>query len=168
MLCNSYATGSDPTKIRHYREMLRQRVQALETGVISASDPRFMEFSRLLVRIPEHTWGIHNLVEDNFNYTNARFELERSGELFKLNEASWDEHRWIINRAILALGSHPLAKTMQQAIASTDPSVPNLNGFKLIMPSSLSNLTLSCGNIEYVRTGALQNLFWIVCRLLFF
>jgi hypothetical protein len=150
-----YATGSDPTKIRHYREMLRQRASALERGIISRTDPRFMEFSRLLVRIPEHTWGIHNLVEENYNYTNVDFETERRANTseagFRMNEESWDEHRWIINRAILALGTHPLAKTMQQAIDATDPKWPRFDGMKKLTPHALKNLTFSCNNMRYVR-----------------
>lgn len=150
-----YATGSDPTKIRHYREMLRQRVLALQKGVISPKDPRFMEFSRMLVRIPEHTWGIHNLVEENYNYTNARFVMERAGNEsgipFKLNEESWDEHRWIINRAILALGTHPLAKTLQDAIDATDPKWPHLNRLKKLSPSEVKKSNFSCGSIKFVR-----------------
>jgi len=54
-----------------------------------------MEFSRLLLKLPEHTWGLHNLVEGYLNYTNAYFDLRYNLDPdYKNNEASWNEQRF--------------------------------------------------------------------------
>src|SRR5947209_4164380 len=50
-----YGISSDPTRLRLFREILRIRAKALDNGDVNATDSRFKEFSRLLLKIPERT-----------------------------------------------------------------------------------------------------------------
>jgi hypothetical protein len=116
-----YGIASDPQKMRVFREISRQRAEALSQGEIHLNDPSVMEFSELLVKLPgfcqisrwlpndektfelcnvtsvflllEHTWGLLNTMMFNFNYSNVLFHAERNTVAVKLNEASWTEQR---------------------------------------------------------------------------
>lgn len=47
-----YGIASDPQKMRVFREISRQRAEALSQGEIHLNDPSVMEFSELLVKLP--------------------------------------------------------------------------------------------------------------------
>ena len=50
--------ASDPIKLAALRIAERHRTAALQQQPALADDRRFWEFSRLLVKLPEHTWGV--------------------------------------------------------------------------------------------------------------
>jgi len=52
-----FGVSSDPTKLSYYRAAARVRAEEVAENPTIASDPQFMEFSRLLLKIPEHTAG---------------------------------------------------------------------------------------------------------------
>jgi hypothetical protein len=47
--------SSDPRKTTHFRAISRLRTACLEAGECSLHDPAFVDFSRLLLKIGEHT-----------------------------------------------------------------------------------------------------------------
>src|SRR5690606_26467175 len=53
-----HGVGTDPTKVRQYRELCRLRSRWLEQSLSSADRSRLNRFSRALIMIPEHTWGM--------------------------------------------------------------------------------------------------------------
>ncbi|MEP6987699.1 MAG: DUF5054 domain-containing protein, partial [Chloroflexota bacterium] len=57
-----HGTGSDPTKINRYRELLRLREHWLASGQVKATDQKLVGFSNKLMMIPEHTWGMDEKV----------------------------------------------------------------------------------------------------------
>ncbi len=56
--------------------------------------------SRLLVKLPEHTWGMYNFLTNDYNYSNAQFNAERSGPNFVNIEATWAEQRSFADRYV--------------------------------------------------------------------
>jgi hypothetical protein len=71
------------------------------------------------------SWGLHNLVEENYNYSNSLFHEEMNSSAFITNMASWEEQRWFNYMAIDALGDMPLAATIKSAIHQMMPKVTN-------------------------------------------
>ena len=53
-----HGAGTDPAKIRRFRELCRMRSGWLEDGSADAVPDRFASFSRSLLLVPEHTWGL--------------------------------------------------------------------------------------------------------------
>ena len=53
-----HGISSDPTKSKNYRAIQRMRSKCLLEESCTAQDPAFRNFTRLLLKIPEHTWGI--------------------------------------------------------------------------------------------------------------
>lgn len=45
------------------------------------SDPDIASAVRLLIKLPEHTWGLPS-VGDNVNWSNPQFNVARSGRYF--------------------------------------------------------------------------------------
>src|SRR5450759_3881396 len=50
--------GTDPLKISQFRQLLRWRNKLLEMKPVDFNEVAFNEFSRRLLLIPEHTWGM--------------------------------------------------------------------------------------------------------------
>ena len=71
---------SDPLKNAQFREASRQRLACLREGKCSKASEALHAFTRLLVKVPEHTWGVSQIwfLPDYVNYTNAQFDLARA------------------------------------------------------------------------------------------
>ena len=55
----------------------------LQLGFCEVSDPSIVSAIRMLVKLPEHTWGLPS-VQDNVNWSNPQFSVARTGTLFCL------------------------------------------------------------------------------------
>ena len=66
------STTADPWKIAYYREAARAYAICLDTAACDIHDPRVIGFTRLLAKIPEHTYGFPGLSDDE-NFTNDEF-----------------------------------------------------------------------------------------------
>ena len=75
-----YGVPSDPLKNAQFREASRQRLACINSGVCNASSPAMRAFDRLLVKVPEHTWGVAQswFLPDYVNWTNAQFDKARA------------------------------------------------------------------------------------------
>ena len=51
-----YGVPSDPLKNAQFREVARQRLDCIESGLCDAAAPEMRAFDRLLVKVPEHTY----------------------------------------------------------------------------------------------------------------
>jgi hypothetical protein len=58
--------GSDPYKIRRYRAVARVAARAVVAGRVDVDDPRYVKFQDLLLKEPEHTWGVASGCEGDF------------------------------------------------------------------------------------------------------
>jgi hypothetical protein len=65
------STTADCWKIIFYREASRAYAECLGSGKCDPHDPRVLGFTRLLAKIPEHTYGLPG-VNDDSNWTNEQ------------------------------------------------------------------------------------------------
>ena len=71
---------SDPLKNAQLREASRQRLACLNNGKCTKASKALTAFTRLLVKVPEHTWGVSQIwfLPDYVNYTNSQFDKARA------------------------------------------------------------------------------------------
>ena len=147
-----YGVPSDPLKNALFREAARQRAACLAGGAECAAaaaggggaeHPAMVAFDRLLVKVPEHTWGVAQawFLPDYENYTNAAFDAARAAGAahgfvpnntahadYNSTANSWAEQRTYVTAApALLQASHPgLAANLSAALAALahvmDPS----------------------------------------------
>lgn len=127
-----HGVGTDPTKVRKFRELCRLRNEWEGNGTAKDLQKEFSKFSRSLLVIPEHTWGLDEktYLADYENYSATQFAKARKKENFKKFEASWKEQREYINQALSALGSSGVAKQVRKRLIETEPYIPDKKGFK--------------------------------------
>ena len=127
-----HGIGTDPTKVRRFRELCRLRNELLADGKAAAMPGPFTSFSRSLVIIPEHTWGLDQKAHapDYENYTADAFARVRKTENYRKLEAAWQEQRGYLEDAIAALSETALNGSVQERLDGTEPRVPDLDGFE--------------------------------------
>lgn len=151
-----YGLGSDPHKMSQYRELLRLRERWLAGGV----EPESLDvFTRHLLLIPEHTWGLDEKTHlgDYVAYAPADLararaqdvvgedvippELEafarfvKPGNTYSHFASSWQEQRAYITRAVASLDAarHDEA---QAALDALVPAVPSREGYAAFDPTA--------------------------------
>ena len=79
MVAGLYGVPSDPLKNAQFREASRQRLVCLESGACDATNPAMRAFDRLLVKVPEHTWGVAQVCSGTLtsSLSNARASPDR-------------------------------------------------------------------------------------------
>ena len=142
-----HGTGSDPWKVSRFRELVRLRARWLAEGRASLQDPALHRFSRELLTVAEHTWGLDGKTHlaDFKNYARADFERARkldyvldeasqeypftdwfrrcgTPQSYRKIEASWFEQRAYLHKAVAALRETPLAAEAAQVLAAGAPA----------------------------------------------
>lgn len=150
--------GSDPTKVRHYRELLRLRRAWQASGKLAPDDPRRLAFNRRLLLIPEHTWGLDEKTHlaDYAHYDTAQLAEWRKTPSFQRFEASWDEQRAYLDEAIAALDDASLQAEARAAIQNSDPQRPDLRHYQPTSSPQMENAHFRA-NFD-PATGALVSL----------
>lgn len=134
-----HGTGTDPLKISQFRELARLRRTWLDAGQVQADDPQIAAFSRLLLLVPEHTWGMDEKTHlaDYTHYEPQAFRTARQEERFRIFESSWDEQRGYLRDAVAALGDSSLAQEARASLAALAPVRPNLADWARVAESSV-------------------------------
>src|SRR5512133_2441047 len=129
-----HGLGSDPIKVSRYRELLRLRLQWLKEKKADYKDVRFFNFSRKLMLVPEHTWGMDEKthLDDHEAYSAESFKKARSKPNFKKFESSWVEKRAYIHNAVNALEDSPLAAEARQRLEEIRPRLPDLTEWQAV------------------------------------
>jgi hypothetical protein len=124
-----HGTGSDPIKVSRYRELLRLRSEWLANNKTSYANQNFFDFSRRLLMVPEHTWGMDEktYLGDHENYSAEKFTSARDFPNFKRFESSWVEKRAYPQLAVNALEESPLAEEARVRLQSIRPQKPVLS-----------------------------------------
>ena len=151
-----HGAGTDPKKMAQYRELLRWRRQQLETGT---SIEALHAFSRKLLSVPEHTWGldVKTHLNDWTNYSAKDFQAARAGENFQKMEASWKEQRAYIQSAVTSLPSE-LQRAAEERLSALEPSRPDLSKFTSL-PDASKPFTLDQFSVTFdPQTGCLNHL----------
>jgi len=133
-----HGVGTDPKKVSHFRELSRLRCRWLAEGKATINDKHFADFSRFLLMIPEHTWGLDekSYLADRTNYDATHFRTARTQEKFRRFEASWDEQRGYLRDAVKALDKSPLAGEAVRRLEDIEPILPDKAGFYQIVDGS--------------------------------
>jgi hypothetical protein len=120
--------ATDPVKTAQLRALMRLRRGWLAEGRIGREDPVYKDFSRGLMLITEHTWGLDEKVHlaDYAHYDAAGFQKARPGPDFQKMEESWAEQRAYIDQAVDALGGTGLQAEAQNALAELRPLRPQI------------------------------------------
>lgn len=150
-----HGVGSDPTKVRQYRELCRLRRKWLAQG---ASEAALTSFSHLLLLIAEHTWGLDEKVHfpnttDYYPDDLARVRHTPQAQHF---EASWREQRAYLTEAISALPDFTLVAEAQAALAMLTPIEPDLSTWQ-----PTDTLTLIDGSLTVTvdpQTGSISHM----------
>ena len=152
-----HGVGSDPAKISRYRELCRLRAGWLADGRARPDD--LAAFSRRLLLVPEHTWGLDEktYLADYDNYTADELRLVRSQAEFVRQEASWTEQRAYVDEAVNLL-PEPLAVEAAAALAAIAPERPDTEGFAPVTKGASAHETTHFDVGFDPETGALNGL----------
>jgi len=159
------STTADSWKMTFYREAARAYAECLDSGECDTHDPRIIGFTRLLCKLPEHTWGLPGM-DDDTNWRNDQFHSAiASGEQAYLDALhSYTEQREIATvQGMRYLGDHPLASAINSRMSALVPAVPSTAGMTSI-PSSgwADSFSLMGGAVTLAFdgvTGAINHLF---------
>ena len=124
----TWITGyaSSPVKMGFYRTAARAYAACVASGGCDSTDPRINGFTRYLMKLPEHTWGLPSIY-DNANFSNTAFHAARAAGMstYVNSEASWAEQIELgTTYAMGALGDHPLRAQIEAALAQLTPVLP--------------------------------------------
>ena len=181
-----YGVPSDPLTNAQFREAARQRAACVAAGHPACAPEddasALAAFDRLLVKVPEHTWGVAQswFLPDYVNYSNAAFDAARAQQPrgfvtnntqhadFNSTVNSWIEQRLYVTDAPRLLQvQHPqLAASLARALAELgnvdDPSAnASFMGWYARVAGEPTAVTFQCGGgvtIGFDATGALTTL----------
>ena len=173
-----YGVPSDPLKNTLFREAARQRSACIASGECNIRSPSMQAFDRLLMKVPEHTWGVamQIFLPDYTNWTNSQFEAARAGQQhtgflnttsaaeadYNTTVNSWLEQRLFVTNAVkqIATEHRTLADSLTAAFARLqNVTYPSVAGFTPITPGP-SSRTFECGGttVGFDARGALTTL----------
>ena len=145
--------ATDPLKIARFRALSLLRNDWCARRPDEAATPAMAAFSRLLLMVPEHTWGldvkthlgdyrhydragfaaarqrdaVEEPVPEEYSYA-AKFRVPAGGRYSRL-EASWREQRRYLADAVKALGQSELAAEARRTLALLRPRRPARTGW---------------------------------------
>jgi hypothetical protein len=123
------STTADPWKMIFYREAARAYSSCVASALCNPQDARLAGFSRMLMKLTEHTGGFPGFL-DKVNWTNTAFHRAiASGEQAYVDAlTSYLEQRDIAMReGMRFLADHPLAAEITARMAALLPAVPDVS-----------------------------------------
>ena len=160
-----YGTASDPWKTQQFYCIINTWERAIQSSpAVYLDDIRIHNFSRLLIKNGEHTWGkdVKTYLNDWMNWDNKAFLAHLNTSPYQDMIASWLEQRsWGIDYALEALGDHPLLKDIQLELQKLpyNGHAPSVTGYTLQNdPSAVFKLPVDGGTISIqfdISTGAI-------------
>jgi hypothetical protein len=126
-----HGVGTDPLKVSRYRALCRLRRDWVSGAKTEADKTTLDRFSRILLCVPEHTWGMDEKthLDDYSHYSRPQFEKMLQSERAQRFAASWAEQRAYVDAAIEALGDSRWAAEARQALTELAPVEPDLSGY---------------------------------------
>lgn len=155
-----HGVGSDPRKVARFRALTRLRSEWAERTLDAREEAALEAFTRHLLLVPEHTWGMDVKIHlaDEENYSRARFEAAGQQPNFRKMAASWDEQRGYIAQALAALGDSPLATEAHRTLQAIVPRQPATEAYERVIDPSR---TFDTGHFEmafHPESGAVRTL----------
>ncbi|MDQ2999485.1 MAG: DUF5054 domain-containing protein, partial [Chloroflexota bacterium] len=123
-------------------------------------DPQFQAFSRALLLVPEHTWGMDEKIylDDYQNYTRVQFDSLRISPRYQTFVDSWAEQRAYIDTAIAALDGTVLADQARAALRRLTPARPNAVAMQRVPAPSEHIVGAQLSIAIDAQTGAITQL----------
>lgn len=147
--------ASDPYKMAVNRALTRVLSTCILNKICSTSDSKIRNSTRMLVKIPEHTWGLPSInvngKPDNVNWRNVDFEKARVSGPFRAGytdcHEGWREQRLFNEYALAALKGHPVYSEAKAAVDNVRVpyTEPALDSYENV---GLSKETFVCGDIK--------------------
>jgi hypothetical protein len=138
--------STDPRKTAQFRSLCRLRARWLREGRVADDTPELHRFSRKLLLVPEHTWGLDfkTHLADYRAWGRQEFEAARAADevresypadmpflekfrcrfrppRYSTMEASWAEQRAYLREAVEALQSPALRAEAETALQECEP-----------------------------------------------
>ena len=174
-----HGSGTDPLRVAKWRALSRLHADCLRDPHCPSSDFAFHNFSRLLLKFGEHTWGsdVKQLLRysdpllqsEYYSWTNdnlTHFLDSNNSDYFTLVQSWVEQRRWALDIPLSALpASHPILPRAAAAFADISPplSPPNTDGYtaRSIEPGQVAVLTVGRLNLsvegEHGRIVGLQD-----------
>lgn len=134
-----HGIGTDPTKVAQFRALARWRRGVLDQKrpPVDPNGAAFHRFSRRLLLVPEHTWGMDEKenLGDVEAYQPAKLRRARRRPRWKRFEKSWREQRHYIEEAVALLPKRAQAQA-RQVLRETEPERPDLRGYTRVDPAT--------------------------------
>lgn len=155
-----HGIGTDPKKVSQFRDLCRLRNQWLADRRVSPHDAALRQFSRSLIMVPEHTWGLDEKTHlaDYENYGKTEFARARHLPNFRKMEASWAEQRGYLSNAVQALGDSELHAEANDCLNGYAPTKPEMVGYEEL-PDAISKIETEYFFIRFDESsGAISHL----------
>lgn len=153
-----HGVGTDPTKVRRYRELCRLRREWLQRPLNADEQAALEQFSHHLIMVPEHTWGMDEKTHlpNHTHYDAPALAQLRQTEACRRFEKSWAEQRTYIETALQSLQDTPLALEAADHLRAIEPRRPDLSGCQ---PADHFDVQAGPLNIAFdPATGAIRHL----------
>lgn len=129
-----HGVGTDPTKVRRYRELSRLRQEWLADGRLQPGSSQEKAFSLPLLTIAEHTWGMDEKTHlaDFECYSGKDFDELLTSKHGLQFASSWDEQRGYLDEALAGLTDDSLKAEAGDRLASSEPTSTDLSDYELV------------------------------------
>ncbi|KAK9821791.1 hypothetical protein WJX81_004092 [Elliptochloris bilobata] len=128
-----YGVASDPQKLARFRALMRMR-SALPEEALRV--PALKNFTRMLLKIPEHTWGadMKTYLPDFDNWDNADFHAHLGDWDYQAVVAGWYDQAAYLDHAVEALSGSPEGQKARDALTQLDAlwQPPSTAGFQAL------------------------------------
>ena len=130
-----HGVATDPTKVAKFLELARLRKNLSNESHGMRFAKKYKKFSRFLLLVPEHTWGMDEKIflQDNASYKNANFKKLRRTKACRRFESSWQEQRMILNQATESFVGTKYHKQVVDSLALIKPKRPKTDGFSEVI-----------------------------------
>jgi hypothetical protein len=133
-----HGTGSDPVKVAQFRALQRLWANCTRSSDCDSDSASFHNFTRLLLKGGEHTWGADVKFELNYtdpatwnNWSNENLTKALNTTNYQNLMTSWIEQRnWAIEIPLSALPQdHPIVTGAAIEFAALKPKAFNMTGY---------------------------------------
>jgi hypothetical protein len=150
-----HGAGTDPNKMRLWREWVRLRREIVPQAQTAAEANALFAFQDALLCVAEHTWGMDTKLHlaDWQAYTASELRAARTTSPFLKMESSWEEQRHYLDQAVTALEG-----TRWHTAATALAPLPTLPAAAAV-PTSEMNFSTPLFDITLdTETGAISHL----------
>ena len=156
-----HGAGADPLKVAKWRALCRLRSACLHEPSCPNKGAEFANFSRLLLKGAEHTWGsdVKQLLRysdpvtggEYHNWTNAdltAFLATNNSDYYTLVQSWFEQRAWAIDIPLSALpASHPIVQKAAIEFAAIHPplTLPTPDGYHSHTAAEGETVALSVG-----------------------